>query len=568
MASIFPPEVSSNGRYLVDVNGIPFPVFGEASWDAHINLSLTDLKTYLDDRQALGYTALFTYITNPVAYAAGSQAPWMQMLGGISGGNSALPFTLNTSGTSWNGDPTFANHDAAFSSPNDSWHADFQTFCSECDKRNILVIACPMYLGFNLGASDGWYQTLTNAANTQSVCQTYGQYLCNGHGTFAGLKNQGNLVFVFGGDTFPPVGSEAAARMKKICTGYQAAGGTQLWASHWQHEYKPADQTDVSALLNIWHSYTHGVYPTAASTAGMTRALYSAASVPVYLIETNYWGNYGQPRASLRLFQWHAWLSGIAGAIHGYSPMWNFVTSANGTTGSSVPGSTTTAWQANFDYTQTPWGANTYVSNGSPQRWYILKTAGTSAGSGGPTGTGSSITDNGCTWAYVTDVSATLNGYANSPILRPPAVLDNQHLGLTMKSIRWWTLVPSGLSSMITLITAGGGTAPTWSDQSTGAVGGMTWIAAAADPAGTCEIAYVPDQHSGSFTIDLSKMIAPYRLDWVDPTNGARQNVARYSASSSRSLTVPGANSSGDNDWVLLAQPEGYVPPSPFQELC
>jgi hypothetical protein len=39
------------------------------------------------------------------------------------------------------------------------------------------------------------------------------------------------------------------------------------------------------------------------------------------------------------------------------------------------------------------------VTNGG--NVYVLTAGGTSAGSGGPTGTGGSITDNGCTWAYV-----------------------------------------------------------------------------------------------------------------------------------------------------------------------
>src|SRR5690242_15477048 len=111
-ATAFPLQPSANGRYLIDQNGTPFRVHGEASWDAHINLNLTELRAYLDDRQAKGINALFTYATNPSAYYAGSSAPWAVQLGGTGAGVAALPFTKNASGGTWNGDPTFANRDA------------------------------------------------------------------------------------------------------------------------------------------------------------------------------------------------------------------------------------------------------------------------------------------------------------------------------------------------------------------------------------------------------------------------------------------------------------------------
>lgn len=53
-----------------------------------------------------------------------------------------------------------------------------------------------------------------------------------------------------------------------------------------------------------------------------------------------------------------------------------------------------------------PWAASTayvvgdLVRNDSPARVYVCTAAGTSAGSGGPTGTGASITDGGVTWAH------------------------------------------------------------------------------------------------------------------------------------------------------------------------
>jgi hypothetical protein len=89
----FPLQASANGHYFVDAHGVPFRVQGDASWDAHLNFNLTALRAYLDDRHSKGFNALFTYTTNPVAYYAGSVAPWAEQLGGPGAGTAALPFT-------------------------------------------------------------------------------------------------------------------------------------------------------------------------------------------------------------------------------------------------------------------------------------------------------------------------------------------------------------------------------------------------------------------------------------------------------------------------------------------
>jgi len=59
-----------------------------------------------------------------------------------------------------------------------------------------------------------------------------------------------------------------------------------------------------------------------------------------------------------------------------------------------IQGLCSQAWQAS-----TPYVLNQQVNNGG--NTYICTTAGTSAGSGGPTGTGSGITDGTAVWNYV-----------------------------------------------------------------------------------------------------------------------------------------------------------------------
>jgi hypothetical protein len=543
---VFPLKASPNGRYFVDQNGTPFRIHGEASWDAHINLALADVTTYLSDRQAKGINALFTYVSNPVAYFAGASAPWAAQLGGRAAGVNALPFTTNASGGAWDGDPTFANHDASFASPNDAYFAWVAQFVDAAASRGMLVMLCPMYLGEKLGVTDGWYQTLTNAANTQAVANAFGRYLANGHGSFTGFKGRPNIIWVEGGDTIPVSGSEGSLRALQVLDGLRQAGDTHLQTGHWQNDFLTLDEKDFAPLMTAYGAYTHGPDgspPVVGPTYAESAALYAQSPTrPVWLLETTYLGDYGASAPNVRFFEWGAELSAIGGVTFGFTPFWSFVTSPDGSTGK------TTAWVA-----QTPYTLDRYVSKGG--NWYRAVTAGVS-GTTGPSGKGASIADGSVTWTYV----ATGNWAA---LLNDPGVLDFQHLGTFFNQWAWYKLIPSGQMGMQTLITAGGGTHASWSDGNP-ETGGMDWITSAAASDGTLLVAYVPDAHTGSFAVAMSSLSGLSRARWYDPTNGsfvADSSGTGYSLpnSGTHTFATPGSNSAGAKDWVLILDTRGAL---------
>lgn len=78
-----------------------------------------------------------------------------------------------------------------------------------------------------------------------------------------------------------------------------------------------------------------------------------------------------------------------------------YVYAETGDTWTRVVATATNAWQNTHGYT-----AGDYVLNDSGKT-YVCTQSGTSAGSGGPTGTGTGITDGTCTWDYV---QAVLSG--------------------------------------------------------------------------------------------------------------------------------------------------------------
>jgi hypothetical protein len=540
----FPLTASSSGRYLVDQNGTPFRVQADTSWDAHLNLGLSDLRTYLDDRKSKGFNALFTYVSNPVAYFVGSVAPYAAQLGGKSAGAAALPFTQNASGGTWDGDPNFTNHDANFASPNDAYYAWVAQFVDEAASRGMVVLLAPMYLGYNGGGQDGWFETLTNSVNTQAVCNGYGQYLANGHGSFTGFKSRPNIIWVNGGDSLPANGSEGAQRVLQVIKGMQSAGDTHIQTAHWQHDYLPWDQTDIGPYLTAYSSYTHGPYPSLGPTYAQARLLYAHSPArPSWLLETSYWGEHGGTRGQTRYLSWGSVLSAIDGATLGFGPFWGFVTSPDGVSGTG--GQETTAWTANTAY-----ALDNYVSRGG--NWYRATTGGTS-GSTAPSGSGGNIQDGSVVWAF-----AASGGW--QALLNEPAVLDFKVMGAFLDGLPWYNLVPSGLSGTKTLITSGGGTYTSFTDGG-GASGGMDWIVSAATPDGRLLVAYVPPAHNGAFTVDMTAMSGSARARWFDPASATYTTIGNYPNTGTQTFTVPGTNSAGSTDWVLILDPSSTSAP-------
>jgi hypothetical protein len=306
---------SSNRRYLQDRNGKPFRIHGDSGWDANVVLTLDEWRAYLEDRKAKGFNTVLMFLTDPYKYRRGSPAP------AALGAGNALPFLKNSSGGTWDGDPTFRRFDADFSSPNPAYFAWIDTMLNEAASRGILIVLTTCYLGYNNGVADGWWQTLNNRVNTQAMSYSFGQYLGERYKSF------GNIVWLAGGDMVPPSGSEGEARAHKILEGIKAAGDTHLWLGHWKHDYLSTDVAAFAADMDIQAVYTHGAYEHGqlGPTYGRSRLGYShSPALPTILLETTYEGDHNATSAQIREFMWGAALSTIGGVIFGNTPLWTF----------------------------------------------------------------------------------------------------------------------------------------------------------------------------------------------------------------------------------------------------
>ncbi|HSR79117.1 MAG TPA: DUF4038 domain-containing protein [Xanthobacteraceae bacterium] len=130
-------------------------------------------------------------------------------------------------------------------------------------------------------------------------------------------------------------------------------------------------------------------------------------------------------------------------------------------------------------------------------------------------------------------------------LLATQARLDAKRQFAFWKARPWYRLKPSGLGGMGTIVTVGGGTA---SPQST------TYVAAAATSEGDLLLAYIPPDHTGAITVDMTKMGATCVARWFDPTNATFTTIATLPNTSTHAFTPPANNNASDTDFLLVIE--------------
>jgi hypothetical protein len=155
-------------------------------------------------------------------------------------------------------------------------------------------------------------------------------------------------------------------------------------------------------------------------------------------------------------------------------------------------------------------------------------------------------------WGWLSGIAGYVSGNGYVWPFRPgwqdhldtQGTRDMARLNGLIRSLPWHELVPSELGGMRKLVTAGNGS-----------VDGSNYIAAAAAPAGTLLVAYVPPTGSAgrSFAVDMAALKGTARARWWNPATGTYTTIAdSLPATGSRAFSTPGDNGTGHNDWVLV----------------
>ncbi len=276
----FPLSVDSTGRHLVDRNGRPFLLVGDAPWSLVAQLSSEEVDRYLASRQQLGFDLV---MVNLLEHYFATNAP--------SNIYDEPPFT---------GEP--------FTTPNEAYFARVDQAVRSAAERGIVVLLDPLYLGYKCGR-EGWCAEVRQASDTQLAW--WGRYVGNRY------KDFDNIMWLVGGDTDPsPVRDKVrrfaeavhAADPRHLITAHNARG--QMAVTPWPDE--------PWLTVNDIYEHTDSVYSSALA------AYHIAPPMPYFLVEADY-ENAGQTTArTLRSQSYTTVLSGGFGHILGNCPIWGF----------------------------------------------------------------------------------------------------------------------------------------------------------------------------------------------------------------------------------------------------
>src|SRR5271157_916334 len=131
-AKITQLRVSANRRYLIDQNGTPFLLQGDAAWSLIVAMSDAEVEQYLRNRRAKGFNTLLVEL---IEHRFAKKPPF----------NDA-------------GDAPFATP-GDFSTPNEKYFAHADWVIRKAAEYGIQALLYPTYLGCK-GCNEGWYDTL------------------------------------------------------------------------------------------------------------------------------------------------------------------------------------------------------------------------------------------------------------------------------------------------------------------------------------------------------------------------------------------------------------------------
>ena len=309
--SIFPTAHSANQRYLVDHNGVPFPILGRASWFV-ISLSPADYQYFVDDTAAKGFNAIEI---NAITHHQDGNHPPFDGLGNA-------PFLKRLNGQNWDGSlsyPNGINNEAPdFTTPNPAYWANMDNFLTYCESKGLLVLFFPSYVGWG-GGNQGFMQEMI--ANGATRMQTYGAWIANRY------ANRKNIVWMAGGDLGTYNGAADTVENALITGVRSVAGQSTDWSAEWDSNMIATDQSHWGALMTL-----NGVYSWEGDVNNHSRRAYShTPAMPSFLLEEPYDeegsdGNNYNPNATqpVRRFQWWGMLGTIGGYMAGNGYVWPF----------------------------------------------------------------------------------------------------------------------------------------------------------------------------------------------------------------------------------------------------
>lgn len=278
-----PLRISENHRHLVDQQGRPFLLQGDAAWSLIANTTREEALAYLENRCAKGFNAI---VVNLLEHKWAAQAPRNRY-----------------------GDAPFADVND-WTTVNEKYfeHADW--VLREAGRRGITVLLFPVYLGYDGNDQDeGFYNEVLR--NDPEKCLAYGRFIGKRYRDFD------NIIWVMGGDRDPGAAQE---NVEKVASGMREFDRRHLYTAHCHSDSNIAKQFPTSTWIDLNSTYTYNIVHLS--------LIWDYQRTPVrpnFLLETVYEGppQFATELQMRRAAYWSI-LCGGFGYVMGNSPLWQF----------------------------------------------------------------------------------------------------------------------------------------------------------------------------------------------------------------------------------------------------
>jgi hypothetical protein len=283
----YPLAITADRRHLVDADGTPFLMQGEAAWSIASNLTYEQAVRYLDDRRAKGFN---TILVNLLEHMYAQNAP-ADLAGNI-------PFK----------DPR------NFADPNDAYFDHAQRVLDAATERGFYIVLTPAYIGYRLKhetgntRAAGWYEELLNGGVENSTL--YGAYLAKRFGRYD------NIMWCIGGD-FHPEGS--LPMLDALACSLKANGAKGLFSGHVHPEYSPIESFPGVDWLDVNNTYTYYI-----PHLWMYQDYNRDPVWPFFFMESTYENEHNSSHQQFRRQAYWSVPCGAFGHITGNYPIWLF----------------------------------------------------------------------------------------------------------------------------------------------------------------------------------------------------------------------------------------------------
>jgi hypothetical protein len=287
-ATAYPLKVSSNGRYLVDQNNVPFLLVGDTGHAISGNLSEAEIAFYFASRQSYGFNSVVIYAPCAGYVRCNSDGSTFDGIRPFTGGEHPLTYDLST--------------------PNEVYFSRVDRLIASAAEHGLVVLLDPIETG-------DFLQTLR--ANGPARAFDYGMYVGSRY------RNFGNVIWLHGEDfqTWETENYLVAAVMAGIATA--DPNHLQTIQLNYQRSYSRQAIAALAPYLTLDHVYTY--YDT---YDYMLAAYNSSPTMPTLLGEANYeeennTGALPRPAGPKVLRQQIYWalLSGGSGHLWGNGPV-------------------------------------------------------------------------------------------------------------------------------------------------------------------------------------------------------------------------------------------------------